>query len=163
VVVDATAIGLWLVGVGSLAAVGSTFLDAPSRGVGGFGISSPESARPERLRHAVQSVALAFVAGGSAIVAVAELPSFWIAIAITIVFLVGVWLISAWSQHRVWLAQHEQAQRAMQAEDAAKYPLMQWKADCAAHCVRWRWALMHPFNGETWPGDFTRQHPRPSD
>jgi hypothetical protein len=158
---DATAVGLWLAGLGAAAAVGSTLLKSPPEATGGLRFNSPESARGERLHLAIETVSLAFVALGSAIFAIAELPNWWIMAGSVAGFALAVWLHGAWSQHRVWAALNEEAQRGASSEGAEAYPLMRWKAQCTAHCSRWRWALLHPFNGQTWPNDFTRRYPRP--
>lgn len=157
----ATAVGLWLVGVGSFATVVTVALDPPSRGSGGLRYGSPESARPERIRHAAQAIALAFVAVGSVIVAVAGLPTAWFGAVSPATFFAGVWLICAWSQHRVWAPQPEQYETAAATPEDARCPMMKWEAECVRHCARWSWALRHPFNGETWPRDFRRRHPQP--
>lgn len=92
---QATSVGLWLVVVGALAAVGGTLLDVPSRGTGGLRFESPERAQPERLRHAIEVAALTFIAIGSIIVAVAEVPRFWLVLVTLAAFGAIVWLVGA--------------------------------------------------------------------
>lgn len=157
-----TELGLWLAAVGALVVVCVTFLTLPSRGVGGMRFGSSEAARFERLQHAAQSVALAFIAAGSAIVAIAELPAAWVVALSLAVFAGLVWLVGAYTQHRVWVTQHEDAKRAVGADAAGANLSAQRRLACAEYCIRWRWALRHPFNGQTWPEDLRRRHTPPT-
>jgi hypothetical protein len=104
---------------------------------------------------------LLFVAVGSLLVAVAELPAWFVALAALAAFGVGVWLTSAWSQHRVWTAQLDDARQAANADNATTYPMTGYKLRCAEHCARWSWALRNPFSAETWPSDFRRRESPP--
>jgi hypothetical protein len=156
---EITSLGLWLIGVGALGAIVEALLTPPSQGAGGLGFASPEAAQPARIRHAIRLVAAVLVAIGSALVAASELPAWWIAPLTALVALAGIWLGCAWSQHRVWVSQLAEAERAPPA-DRAEYPMMERRVQCARHCARARWALWHPFNGKTWPRDFERRHPR---
>lgn len=158
---DIVALGLWLAGVGALGAIADVLMQPPSTGSGGRTFASPEAARPERIRHAVRLVSAALVAIGSALFAVASLPAWWVVPATAAVVLTVVWLICAWSQHRVWSYKRAEATR-MSVEDRQRYPKMEEKYACAHYCGRWSWALRHPFNGKTWPDDFkkAREHER---
>jgi hypothetical protein len=160
--VSATALGQWLVGVGSFAAIMSVLLDPPSKGVGGLVFGSQETARPERIRHAVLLTSLVFVAAGSLIVAATILPEWYVAVATVLAFGAGVWLVCAWSQHRAWAAHLAEARRGASDENASAYPMMGYTLRCAEHCARWSWALRHPFNGDTWPSDFARRELLPA-
>jgi hypothetical protein len=156
-----TSLGLWLVGVGSFAAALSTALGPPSTGAVGLVFSSPERARPERVHHAVRSTALGFIAVGGLIVGMAELPHWSVALGSLAAFGVAVWLFCAWSQYRVWAPRREQAERAAGSAALEQYPMEGRSALCARHCGTRLWALMHPFNGETWPKSFKRKYPPP--
>jgi hypothetical protein len=158
--VEITSLGLWLIGVGALGTIFENVLSPPSQGTGGIKFASPESARPERLRHAIRLMAAMLVATGSALVAAAELPTWWIALLTALVAFGGVWLVCAWTQHRVWMSQLAEAEKAP-AVERAKWPAMERKLQCSRHCARWSWALRHPFNGESWPKDVGSRHPGP--
>jgi hypothetical protein len=155
----ATAVGLWLAGIGSVVAVLAGLIDPPSRGTGGMVFGSPASARPDRVRFAIRTVGLGYIALGSTVVAVAELPPWWFAVATLGALAGAVWLLGAWSQHRVWSTRRIDARR--QAAVEGDNPHVAWAARCAEHCGRWRWALLHPLDGEVWPGSFTRGDPHP--
>lgn len=100
------------------------------------------------------------LAAGIAGVTDPEMPAWWVVLLSVVAYGAAVWLLCALSQYRVWEVRREATSR---AAPSAEYPGEGYAADCARHCGRWAWALRHPFNGQTWPDDFTRRHPRPSD
>lgn len=146
---DATALGLWLIGVGAAASVAALLLEPAPLGRGGMRYSSPESAKPVRIRQAVQLVAGLLVAGGSITVAVAQTPPWWIVAATAAGVLIAVWLHCSWSQRKLW--QDKFSQLAPTPLEALAKQGMEPAYLTARECSRWSWALRHPFNGQSWP------------
>lgn len=147
---DATSLGLWLAGVGAAGTISLFLTEPPPSSTGGLTFNSPGSAKPLRIRHAVRLVSAVFIGSGSIVVAISQTPPWWLVLATAVGFLAGVWVHAAWTQHHVWREQWEEARRAPE-ETRTEYPAMQERYDVAKRCSRWSWALMHPFDGETWP------------
>ena len=146
---DATALGLWLIGVGAAASIAALSLEPAPLGRGGMTFNSPERAKRTRIRQAVQLIAALLVASGSIVVAAAQTPPWWIVAATAIVVLAAIWLHCAWSQNRLW--KDKFAPLARTPLESVEKQGLQAQYATAKHCARWSWALCHPFNGETWP------------
>ncbi len=144
---DAQTVAVWLIAAGALVIVLGLVAGA-ERPHEGISFRGPLSTRAARLRFAVEATGAALVAAGSVLLAVTNPPDYRLLVLLPIAY--GLThLLAAWKLRQYWQFRHAEALRALSGDSATA--LQRRMARCAAHCVRWRWCLRHPFNDEYWP------------
>lgn len=146
--VEATSAGLLAIGVGSLLAVLPRLIrpNRPRLGLAWESLASPI----ERLHFSVETVGSAFVAIGSAVVAINALRPWWLVVLVVLAACAGIWTVAAAKRRQLWT---------MRAEQATAYaqmgrPVM--SADevdaVARRNARWSACLVQPFaSAQPWP------------
>jgi hypothetical protein len=134
--------GLWLIAVGAASSAVQVAVQGPLAGLSGRpvgGVSTPR----DRIAFAFGFVGALLVGSGSALVAFAHLPRWWVALSAAAGALVVFYLFAAW---RLWLdcrrLLHESRQAlARNVNDAA----LQWNVSCSERRASLWWCLRRPF------------------
>lgn len=145
---DWEAVGLWLIGVGSLLAVLLVvWSPAPSWGMLG---GTPMS-KAERARSAALATSIVLVAAGSVVTAVIQWPGLPAALGVAATSGGLMYGFLVWKLHQFWRKMLKDACRDLQGEDADSS--VRWKVGCASERARWTWVLRHPLNAgdRIWP------------
>jgi hypothetical protein len=158
---DATSVGLWLIGVGSLGFVTASLLASP-RAASGMTFSGPITQRRDRLGFSAQTSSGCAVACGSLLVAIGELPDWWVILSTVAIATAVGWLVSSWKVHEYWAA--ELARTAFPTGDPEfdkqfdEHPTMRDIAETVRLCATWRWCLRHPLSTSEWSRYAPRHH-----
>ena len=153
---DLTEIGLWLIGVGSLAVVIAIVFGAERPEDGGAPFMGPLTSTRERLVFAAEGAGLAHAAVGALFVAICEFPEWWVALVSAVSIVALTYALLVWKQYQHRRSRLEDSRRDAMARPEPDDSELAWQEQCLERCATLRWALAHPFADKPWPDDCFR-------